>query len=85
MTNRRTVTFNAGQADELAEVLRGLLLWIAFGSRRARADLARSLRCDAHPRGPLDTPDPLATFTALVDAYHAILDPEPVDTDAHGT
>ena len=86
MTKGRTVTFNTRQANELAAVLRGLLSWIAFGRRDAHDDLARSLHIDAHYNGgPLDAPEPLESFTALVDAYYAILEPEPIDADDDGT
>jgi len=77
MNQGEPVTLTTGQAHELTAVLAALLHWLIFGASAAHADLTRSLRAHGLYYGGLfDTGDPFDDFLNLVDAYHAILDPD---------
>lgn len=82
MNTTHDVTLAPARADELAGLLGGLVAWLCAGDRAALADLESHLADHAADHGGtfdtaeyLDGPESiLATFTALIAAYHAQLD-----------
>ena len=74
------VMLHHAQADELRQLLEGVLGWLADGDPTAHQDLACHLETTAACGGPLAGagPDTLALFESFLDIYAAtILDPEP--------